>query len=245
MQREKKKKRKLRFKALLIIILLLYLFFAVIYYFINKPIKNIEINGNNYLKDNYIINYLDINNKSIFKINKKNIQNKLLELELIEDVKVTKNYFGKLKIDIKEGNALFYNLLNNSLVLSEGKEIKMDNYEDAFLGIPILVNEVPKEIYDELINKITRVNKNILASVSEILYNPSKVGDKIVDDKRFKLLMNDGNIVFINTVNIEKFNDYLEIYEGIVSKNGNIKGCLYLDSISENNHFNNCIESSE
>ena len=202
MQREKKKKRKLRFKALLIIILLLYLFFAVIYYFINKPIKNIEINGNNYLKDNYIINYLDINNKSIFKINKKNIQNKLLELELIEDVKVTKNYFGKLKIDIKEGNALFYNLLNNSLVLSEGKEIKMDNYEDAFLGIPILVNEVPKEIYDELINKITRVNKNILASVSEILYNPSKVGDKIVDDKRFKLLMNDGNIVFINTVNI-------------------------------------------
>ena len=245
MKEKKNKKRKIRLKGLLIVGLFLYLMGSVIYYLWKTPIKNIKIEGNNYLKDNYIINYLDINNKSIFKINKKNIQNKLLELELIEDVKVTKNYFGKLKIDIKEGNALFYNLLNNSLVLSEGKEIKMDNYEDAFLGIPILVNEVPKEIYDELINKITRVNKNILASVSEILYNPSKVGDKIVDDKRFKLLMNDGNIVFINTVNIEKFNDYLEIYEGIVSKNGNIKGCLYLDSISENNHFNNCIESSE
>ena len=38
----------------------------------------------------------------------------------------------------------------------------------------------------------------------------SIVKDKIVDDKRFLLRMNDGNIVYINTINIEKFNNYLE-----------------------------------
>ena len=26
----------------------------------------------------------------------------------------------------------------------------------------------------------------------------------------------------------------------IVNKNGEVKGCLYLDSNSDNNHFNNC-----
>ena len=52
--------------------------------------------------------------------------------------------------------------------------------------------------------------------------------------------MNDGNLVYINTINIEKINNYLNIYEVIASKNENIKGCLYLDSNSDNNHFNNC-----
>ena len=245
MQKEKKKKKKLRFKAILAIILLVYLLISIVYYLINKPVKEIIINGNNYLKDNYIIDYLNIENQNIFKINKKKIKNKLLELELINEVEVKKNYLGKLIINIKEDNVLFYNLLNKTLVLSSGKEIKENNFSDAYLGVPILTNMVPNDIYKELINKLIRVNKNVLESVSEIAYDPSKVGEKIVDDKRFKLLMNDGNTVYINTVNIEKFNDYLEIYEGIVSKNGNIKGCLYLDSSSENNHFNDCSGSGD
>ena len=41
---------------------------------------------------------------------------------------------------------------------------------------------------------------------------------------------------------MEKINNYLEIYELIVNKNGMIKGCLYLDSNSDNKYFNNCEE---
>lgn len=240
MQTEKKKKKKIRFKVIIVFILFLYLIISMIYYLINKPVKEIIINGNNYLKDNYLIDYLNISKQSIFKINKKKIKNKLLELELISNVEISKNYFGKLTINITEDNVLFYNLINKTLVLSSGKEFNINNFSDAYLGIPILVNAVPKDIYEELINKLSRIHKNILKSISEITYDPSQVSGKIVDDKRFKLFMNDGNNVYINTVNIEKLNDYLEIYEGIVSKNGNIKGCLYLDSSSENNHFNNC-----
>ena len=54
--------------------------------------------------------------------------------------------------------------------------------------------------------------------------------------------MNDGNIVYINTINIEKYNNYLEIYEALINKNGETNGCLYLDSNSENKHFNICDE---
>ena len=78
--------------------------------------------------------------------------------------------------------------------------------------------------------------------VSEIEYSPSIISGKVIDDKRFLFRMNDGNIVYINTINIEKFNNYLELYEVITSKKGDTKGCLYLDSNNDNNHFNNCEE---
>ncbi len=236
----KKKKKKIRFKAIIVIVLIIYLIGSSLYYIINKPLKRIEITGNNYLKDNYLINYLDISDESIFKVSKSQIKNKLYELDLVSDVKVKKNYLGILKITIEEGRFLFYNSNTNTLALSNAKEIDYNNFSDYVLGVPTLTNYVPTNIYEELIKKMARVDKSILANISEIAYDPSKVGDKIIDDKRFKLLMNDGNIVYINTVNIEKINDYLDIYEGIVSVNGNTKGCLYLDSSSENNHFSNC-----
>ena len=54
------------------------------------------------------------------------------------------------------------------------------------------------------------------------------------------LLDADGNKVYINTINMEKINNYLSIYEAILNKSDVVKGCLYLDSNSENNHFNTC-----
>ena len=132
---------------------------------------------------------------------------------------------------------LFYNWSNKKIVLSSGKEI---DYNKEYLGIPTLINYVPDEIYEEFINKLNLIDRETISLVSEIEYSPSTVNDKVIDDKRFLFRMNDGNTVYINTINIEKFNNYLEIYEVIVNKNGNVTGCLYLDSNSENKHFNNC-----
>lgn len=234
---KKVKKKRVRFKGLLVIILALYLIGSILYYFLEIPINYIEIKGNSYLKDNYIISYLDLENTSIFKLNKSKIKKQLLALDLVSDVKITKNYLGKLYITITEETPLFYSFSNKKIVLSNGCEIE---YDKDYLGIPILINLVPDEIYNEFVKRLNTVSKDILTSISEMEYSPSKVNGKVVDDKRFLFRMNDGNKVYINTINIKKINDYLEIYEAIVNKNGNVKGCLYLDSNSENNHFNNC-----
>lgn len=234
---KKSKKRKIRFKGLLVVLLGVYLLFTCIYYVWKMPFKNINIEGNYYLKDNYLINYLDIDNESMLKISKKNLKNKLLELDLISDAKISKNYFGTLNIKIVEDKILFYNWNNKKIVLSSGKEI---NYSKDYLGVPTLINFVPDDIYKDFVNKLNKVDSETLSLVSEIEYSPSVVNDKVVDDKRFLLRMNDGNIVYINTINIEKFNDYLEMYEYRVNKTGDVKGCLYLDSNSENITFNNC-----
>lgn len=237
MAEKKSKKKKLRFRGLLVILLAIYLIGSCVYYLWQMPIKSINIEGNYYLKDNYIINYLNIQNESIVKLSKKKIKNKLLELDLINGVSIKKNYFGSLQIKVIEDKILFYNWNNKKIVLSSGQET---DYNKEYLGIPTLINYVPDEIYEEFIEKLNKINRETLALVSEIEYSPSVVNDKNVDDKRFLFRMNDGNTVYINTINIEKFNNYLEIYEVIVNKNGLVKGCLYLDSNSENKHFNNC-----
>lgn len=241
-KKEKKKRKKIRFKGLLIVILFLYLIGTGVYSVLTNPIKNIQIEGNNYLKENYLIDYLDIEGSSNMKVSKKKIKNKLLEIELISSVKVSKNLFGKIKIEIEEEELLFYNWNTKKVVLSNGKEVEFNR---DFLGIPSLINYVPLDIYEDLLEKIVLVDKNILSLVSEIEYSPSIVDDKVVDDTRFIFRMNDGNNVYINTINIERINSYLTTYEAIVNKKGDIKGCLYLDSNSDNKHFSTCDSKTE
>ncbi len=236
---KKKKKRKLNTKRFFTFLFIVFLIGLTIYYFCNIPIKNIKIEGNYYLKDNYIANYLDLKDAKILTVSRRNIKNKLLKIDLISDVKISKNYFGTLKLKITEDKILFYNWNNKKMVLASGREIP---YNKEYLGVPTLINYVPDDIYKEFIKKLNKIDKEVLSLVSEIEYSRSMINDKVIDDKRFLFRMNDGNQVYINTINIEKFNDYLEIYDAIENKNGDTKGCLYLDSNSENNHFNNCEE---
>ena len=233
----KKKKSKLKIGGAIVIILALYLISTIFYYLWTTPIKNINITGNTYLKDNYIINYLDIENESIIKISKGKVKEKLLQLDLISDVKVSKNYLGTLNIKVTEDKVLFYNWNNKKLVTSSGKEI---DYNKEYLGIPNLINYVKDDVYAEFVKKLNKVDKEVLRMVSEMEYSPSIINGKIVDDKRFLFRMNDGNTVYINTINIEKINNYNEIYEAVANKSGEVKGCLYLDSNSENKHFGAC-----
>ena len=237
MGNKKIKKKRIRFKGLLIIILFFYLIFSGFYYLWSLPIKNVNIEGNYYLKDNYLKDYLDIDDVSVIKLNKKEVKNKLLEIDLISEVKINKNYLGIVNIEIVEDKILFYNWSNKKVILSSGNEI---DYNKNYLGIPTLINYVPNDIYNNFINKLNEIDKEVISLISEIEYSPSIVDNKTVDENRFLFRMNDGNIVYINTINIEKFNNYLNIYEAIASKNGTIKGCLYLDSNSDSNYFDDC-----
>lgn len=243
MTNNKEKKKKIRWKGLILILLIIYLIITFISYIYKMPIRKININGISYLKENYIINYINIKNKTIISTKTNDIKKDLLKLDLIKDVKVKKNFIGIININIEEDKILFLNNITNKIVLGSGKEIT-NNKE--FLGLPVLINVVPNDIYKSLINKLSLINNEVLEMISEIEYNPSYVIDKdtkkevVSDINRFMFRMNDGNIVFINTVNIEKINNYITIYNAVVEKNGNKKGCLYLDSNSDNIQFNDC-----
>ena len=93
-------------------------------------------------------------------------------------------------------------------------------------GVPILVNYVPDELYERMVSQIRKMDSQVLHLISEIEYQPWKSGDVTIDDTRFVLRMNDGNLVYVNLINWDKLNNYMTIYSTL----NNAKGVLQLDS---------------
>ncbi len=226
----KKGKKKVRISGVIFIFLTIYLLAMLVYYFISLPIKSINITGNNLLTDSKIISESKINyNTSIFKLSTNKIKNNLLKNPLIDSVTISRNLNGTINIKITESKILFYNVLTKKIVLSNGKEM-----EDTgqYVGFPILVNYVPNDICETLIESLAKIDDSNYKMISEIEYSVEKYNDKVVDDERFLLRMVDGNTVYVNLVNIEKLNKYQEVYAVLEDK-----GTLYLDSSSKNYVF--------
>lgn len=230
---KKRSRKRINKKNLLKLIIILLILFLVIYYIKNINITHIEINGNNYITDNEIIEAANIKEYPKM-ITTFNIEKKIKWLDLVNSVKVKRNIWGKLTINIDEAKPLFINKEKDTIVLSNKHEIPNDS---KYLGLPILIDYVPNDTYNKLIDSLNKVNKNILGLISEIKYSPATSQDgTIIDDTRFVLYMNDTNTVYMNTININQLNKYIEICSAILASQGEKYGILYLDSSTEENY---------
>jgi cell division septal protein FtsQ len=97
----KNTKRRLNKKKFGKFILLLLFISVILFYFFNLKIKHIEINGTTYLTDAEIIDAAGISDyPPIFGFNSISITNGIKHLDLVSDVKISKNIFGKLTINV-------------------------------------------------------------------------------------------------------------------------------------------------
>lgn len=225
MEGNKKKKRRLNKKALLVVLLTLYLIIMAFYYCFTLPIKNIVIKGNEIVSEKDIIAAAGIKDyPEIFKVSSSKVISEVKKLNFIENVKVKKTLGGTITIEVTESRVLFYNVLNSSVVLANGKEVTMG--DNGVLGIPTLVNYVPSDIYENLIKKMNETDSKIISLVSEIEYSPDVKDNVTINDSRFILRMNDGNHVYIDLVNFENLNKYQLIYSNLEEK-----GVLHLDGV--------------
>lgn len=222
-EKKTKTKRKLKFLNFLVFCLILVFLSGIFYYFYQMPIKNIIITGTTYLSDYDVIEAADIKNyPPLWKVSKRKMSQKISELDFVKDVAIHKNLFGRLTISITEEIPLFYSRNLEKLVFASGKEIVSQELQ----GLPILINYVPDEIYARLIKEMQNTNQDVLRLISEIEYQPWKSDDVVIDDTRFYLRMNDGNVVYVNLINFQKLNNYMTIYSTI----GESKGVFQLDS---------------
>ena len=228
-ERLKRKKRKLNKKRFAILLAILFVISLFIYYLFSIRVTNIKIVGTNRITDNEVIEITNLKDyPSLFKYPIFKIAKDVKKIDLVNDVKVSKNFFGRVTIKIDEAKILFYNKTTDKVVLSNGKEV--DN-KPSYLGVPTLINYVPTDTYEDLIKGLTLIDEDILAMISEIEYSPSKTAlGETIDDYRFLLRMNDTNTVYMNTVNVKKLNKYLEITSTILNTNNETSGILYLDS---------------
>lgn len=230
MSNKGQKKRRLRFKPLLRLLIVILIFFGVLFYLLNLDIKNIYIKGNEQIKDVEIIEKAGIKDyPKIFRVSAHKMKKNIKTMPLVEDVKIRRNIFGRITIEVKERKVLFFYKYDNKYVTDNGARIDNDN---NYVGLPTLINFTPDTILEGLIKGLTKVDYEILKMVNEIEYSPykNKIGN-IIDNNRFILKMNDLNTVYIDIPNIKNLNKYTSIIATPdMEKN---KGYVYLDTYNE------------
>lgn len=223
-------KRRIKWKVILKIFFLLFLVALFFFYLFHVKTRHIVIIGNSYVSDHEIITTAGFKNYPyLFQVSNQEIKKRLLDLPFLNEVQIHKSLFGTLTLEVTEAKPLFYNRNNNKLVLSNAKEIDETDLD----GVPTLINYVPDTLYTRLIDTLKKIDVNVVQLISEIEYQPWKSNDVMIDETRFFLRMNDGNSVYVNLINMEKLNTYIEIYASLEGK----QGILYLDSSSDKISF--------
>lgn len=217
--KKKGKKIRIKYNRIVAFLLLVFVFVFLIYYVVNIKIENIIINN----KTNIVLNdqeIIDMANISDYPVSLKNssfkIKRKLENSPYIYKAKVSKKGLKTVNITIEENYPLFFNSIDNKTVLYDGTTI-----ERQFSNIPSIINYIPDVTYSSLIEKMKKLDYEILTRISQIEYKPSDF-----DDERFLLFMNDGNYVYITLYKFDNLNKYLDIIVNFRNK----RGILYLDS---------------
>ncbi len=222
---QKRRKKKLNYKRLLVFVLIIYLIISGIKKVFNEPIRNIIITGNDLVSDAQIITSAGIKNyPAMMTLNVSKIKDKIKSNPLISDVEIKRNLKFQLLINVKELKVICLDLNNNKYLLEDGSSIINDH---KYLGIPTLINYTKEDVLKEFLEGMSSLDKGTLSDISEIEYSPSlNSNNEVVDETRFILKMNDGNLVYINNSTLDSLKYYQKIY---ASLNDN-KGILHLDS---------------
>ncbi len=220
--KKKVKKKRVKIKSLIFALIFLLIVGSLVYLVLNSRIRNIYVIGNSYYKEQDIIELAGLKEyPKRIKISSKKIKEKLLSDDLINDCDVNISLTNKVTIAVVENKPLFYDNVNNKIILSDGNRIdKID-----VIGLPILTNTIDEDVYNRFIKAFNKVNSDVLNKISEISYAKTDL-----DKDRFLLYMNDQIYVYITLTKIDNLNNYNEIIEKLDGK----KGILYLDS---GNHF--------
>ena len=217
MNNRKKKKKKLSIKKLVIGLIILFSIILFLYKIFTIHITNIYIKGNSMLSDQEIIDIAGISNyPNSIKNNFFVIEKKLNKNKYILSAHVQKSLMlNKVYIEVIENYPLFYYTYSDKTILFNGKSTT-----DTFT-VPTVINQIPDTVYDKFLNEMKEIDKEVLYRISEIKYYPNDV-----DQRRFLLVMNDGNYVYITINTFKLLNKYYEMVESFDNK----KGILHLDS---------------
>ena len=215
--KKKRKKRKIKFKSVLITIFALLIIALVIYIIGLLKVRTYYVYNNKNLTDEEVLEILKLNKKSSFLLTNTLTEKAIISKnKKIKDVKIKKTLSLEIKVYVTEYKVLYYDEENKYSVLENGDTVNY-RYDNS----PVLVNKVEdKEIYKKFINKMNKVNDDILDIISEIKYVPNGI-----DKERFILSMNDGNYVYITISKLTKINEYKSVIDSVENK----RGILYLD----------------
>ena len=215
--KKKRKKRKIKFKSVLITIFALLIIVLIVYVISLLRVKTYYVYNNKYLSDEEVLEILKLNKKSSYLLTNTLTEKAIItNNKRIKDVKIKRTLSLEVKVYVTEYKVLFYDDVNKKSIIENGSKVDY-KYDNS----PVLVNKIEdKEIYKKFLNKMNKVDNDILDIISEIKYVPNGIGKE-----RFLLSMNDGNYVYVTISKLHKINEYRSVIDSVENK----RGILYLD----------------
>ena len=213
------------------------LFFIVCIYFL-LPISNIKgysINGNYFIDENYILKKAGISeNSKYLLIFNSLIENKINEIELVEDVIIEITNDKIVNITISEKLVVGYRFDEKfpQIVVADGSLIEIqDYYTNIISKVPLIVDF--KDDIVRFAQSFVNVEQNMIESISEI-----QRYEYTFDPNGIQCFMKDGNRLFMSYYSA----DLLNKYNGISSANKTENACIYIDEYSKNAYTSLCPE---
>lgn len=228
-ERKVPKKRRLSKIGKIFFFCLFLLISLILYLIFSTKINSIKINGNSYIKDEYILKHLDLNeNSSLFNVIFNFNKNDLKKNEMINDIKIEINSQRCIVIDIDENMPIGWQINNdiNQLILADGTVIDLNSeYTDKYEILPFFV-DISKEKIDVIAPKFAQIGNDILYRISEV-HNLSFT----YDSKMLKLIMDEGNYIYCSLEGIPYIKNYLQIIAN--DRNENNKCILIMEEYTK------------
>ena len=207
------RKRKANRRLIGLLVVFFLLIFSIIY--LQSPlsrIQSIRVDGNKHLSDSEVIKQSELEiEDNIWEIKRNKVEAMLKKHPEIKDVRLQKKFPNHviIKVSEYEHTAYVQNGKEYYPVLSNGKilEKKLSNIPDSG---PLLVSFKEGKPLEVIIEQLEKMTEDVMNSISEIHYNPSKT-----DKTKVTLYMNDGYEV---TASGETLADKLVHYAAIVSQ---------------------------
>lgn len=210
LKNKKRKRLKKRVKIVLVVVIIA----LVIAFFVNpiSKIKSFTFYGNHQIKTTALEQASAPYKKSyFFAFSKKQYQEELKSMPLVNKARVSANVFGYVSVDIQEASIVAYGAIGKqTYILDDAKHVFAlnDDYHIASLQkYPKLQKFKSVEMMQAFLKEYLKLPDIIRSSVSDILYDPTKT-----EDKQVRFIMDNGKAIVVrydemaDELSVKKFN---------------------------------------
>ncbi|MEK5105287.1 cell division protein FtsQ/DivIB [Cytobacillus sp. FSL K6-0129] len=223
-----KQQRKKKANRRLIFLLIFFLFLIALVVYFQSPLSNIKaikVSGNTVFSNETIVDQSGLTeDMNIWKVDEAEIEQVLLKLPEMKEVKVATEFPNTVVISVKEHKRVAYIMEGEDYipVLENGKTLSVKGESEFPASAPILFQFSEGNVLEKMIVSLGQLPEEVRNSISEIHATP-----KETDKEAITLYMNDGYEVIAT---LATFVDKMSHYPAIVAQlDPEVKGIIDLE----------------
>ena len=204
-------------------------------YFVDSSnnIRKVEIKGNKYLSDEYILEYANVDMNSKFLFSSFFVKGRVMKSPFIESVSISLNDYNVMLIEIKEKHMVAYRYYDKlEVIIDDGEIIEVEeSMSDIITYLPIVFGSYTKEIMNKIASGLGDLEPHIIENIAEI--HPYET---TYDQYMLRLLMRDGRNIFSSYYSLAPINYYYDVSLILTEEDH----CLYVIEISNHMYSSAC-----